>query len=157
MNESIHFVILTPSKKVLDEKEVAEVYFPTTHGVVGIMPGHAPMITAVGTGVVLYSQKNVSGFVKVAGGLAEVYGDTVILLTDIGEEASNIDVERAKRSLERAEARLAAKDLGNVDVKRAQAAKARAQARIHAAELLENRMSKLRPKNTDSDETSDGV
>lgn len=137
--ESIHLVILTPNKKLLDEKGVTEVYFPAEYGNLGVLPGHAPMITAVGTGVVLYSQSNISGFLKVTGGVAEISGHAVTLLVDVGEEASHIDLERAKRSLERAEARLVAKDLGNVDVKRAQSAKSRAQARIEAAELYQSR------------------
>ena len=140
--DSIHFIILTPTKKLLDEKDVSDVYFPADYGIVGILPGHAPMVTAVGTGVVLYSQKNVSGFYKVTGGVAEICNNCVTLLVDVGEEASNIDLDRAKRALERSEGRLAAKDLGNVDVKRAQSAKARATARIQAAELYQNRVSK---------------
>lgn len=142
MENGIHFVILTPSKKQLDEKNVTEVYFPTEHGTVGVLPGHAPMVTAVGTGAVLYSQLNVSGFYKVNGGVAEVTGSTVTLMVDTAEEACDIDVERAQRALERAEGRLAAKDLGNIDAKRAEAAKARALARIETAELYQNRASR---------------
>jgi F-type H+-transporting ATPase subunit epsilon len=142
MDENIHFVILTPNKKLLDEKDVTEVYFPVDTGSIGVMPGHAPMVTAVGTGVVLYTQENVSGFLKVTGGVAEISGNAVTLLVDVGEEASHIDLERAKRSLERAEARLAAKDLGNVDVKRAQISKEKALARIQAAELYQAKVSK---------------
>ena len=149
--ESMHFVILTPNKKLLDEKDVTEVYFPADYGVLGVLPGHAPMITAVGTGVVVYTKKDVTGFFKVTGGVAEISGHSVTLMVDVGEEASNIDLDRAKRALERAEGRLAAKDLGNVDVKRAQVALARAQARIQAADLFHNRVSKKPTKEPSSD------
>ena len=142
MNDSIHFVILTPNKKLLDEKDVTEIYFPASYGVIGVLPGHAPMVTEIGTGVAIYTRKNVSGYLKVTGGVAEISGECVTLLVDIGEDAANIELERARRSLERAEARLASKDLGNVDVKRAQQAKERAQARIEAAELQMGRVSK---------------
>ncbi|MES2613857.1 MAG: ATP synthase F1 subunit epsilon [Bdellovibrionota bacterium] len=142
--ESIHFVLLTPNQKLLDEKNVTEIYFPAECGVIGVLPGHAPMVTAVHTGVVIYSQKNVSGFFKVTGGVAEISESSVTLLVDVGEEASNIDLERAKRALERAEGRLAAKDLGNIDTKRAEAAKARAKARIEAAALYQGRVSKFK-------------
>jgi F-type H+-transporting ATPase subunit epsilon len=148
MDNGIHFIILTPSKKLLDEKNVTEVSFPSELGTVGILPGHAPMVSAVGTGVVLYSLANVSGFYKVNGGVAEVTGSSVTLMVDTAEEACDIDVERARRALERAEGRLAAKDLGNIDVKRAEAAKARAIARIETAELYQNRAS--RQKTNDS-------
>ncbi len=147
MNESIHVVILTPTKKLLDEFGVKEIYFPATYGSLGVLPGHAPMVTEVGTGVVLYTQKDVSGYLKVTGGVAEISGDTVTLMVDVGEEAINIDLERAQRSLERAQARLASKELGNVDVKRAQLAKERAEARLQAAQLHQSRQSKpaIRP------------
>lgn len=149
--ESIHLVILTPTQKLFDDHGVTEVYFPSEFGNLGILPGHAPLVTAVGTGAVLFSQKQVAGFYKVTGGVAEISGDSVTLMVDIGEEASNIDLDRAKRSLERAEGRLAAKDLGYVDVKRAQAAKDRALARIHTADLFKNRVSKHIDKNDQKD------
>ena len=151
MENYIHFIILTPSKKLLDEKDVTEVYFPAEYGAVGILPGHAPMVTTVGTGSVLYTHKNVSGFFKVTGGVAEVTGTTLTLLVDTAEEASNIDVDRAKRSLERAEGRLAAKELGNIDVKRAEASKSRAIARIQTAELYQTLSTRQKSKDQDAD------
>ncbi|KAB8030880.1 ATP synthase F1 subunit epsilon [Fluviispira multicolorata] len=140
--DKMRVVLLTPSKRLLDLSGVSELYFPSEHGAVGVLPGHAPMVTAVGTGVVLYSQNDVSGFFKVAGGVAEITCSSVTLLVDVGEEATTIDLDRAKRALERAEGRLAAKELGNVDVKRAETSLARAQARIEAVELHANKNSK---------------
>ncbi|WP_186646385.1 ATP synthase F1 subunit epsilon [Fluviispira vulneris] len=137
--DKMRVVILTPSKRLLDLSGVSELYFPSEHGALGVLPGHAPMVTAVGTGVVLYSQNDVSGFFKVAGGVAEITGTSVNLLVDVGEEAATIDLDRAKRSLERAEGRLAAKELGNVDVKRAEGSRARALARIEAVNLHTNK------------------
>lgn len=139
-NRGIHFIVLSPNKKILDEKGVTEVYFPAEYGVLGVLPGHAPMITAVGTGVVLYSQDNIAGLLKVAGGVADVSGDTVTLMVDVGEEASFIDVDRAQRALDRAESRLAAKDLGHIDVRRAQHSKARAMARLEASRLHQQKV-----------------
>ena len=151
--DDIHLIILTPNKKLIDELHVAEVFFPTETGRVGVLPDHAAMVTAVGTGVVSYLQKkNVSGFLKVAGGVAEVCDNILTLLVDTGEVASNIDVDRAKRALERAEGRLAAKDLGNVDVKRAQSSRERALARLQTAELYQTRVSKNPSSKTNESE-----
>lgn len=61
---NMRVVILTPYKRLLDISGVTELYFPIENGVIGVLPGHAPMVTALGTGVVLYTQNDVSGFLK---------------------------------------------------------------------------------------------
>lgn len=132
---NMRVVILTPYKRLLDLSGVTELYLPIESGVIGVLPGHAPMVTAIGTGVVAYSQNDISGFFKVAGGVAEITGGSVTLLVDVGEDAAQIDVARAKSSLERAQSRLVAKASENIDIKRAEAARLRALARIEASEL----------------------
>lgn len=131
--------ILTPQKQLLNISAAAELYFPGDAGMIGVFPDHAPLVTTVSTGVVVCTEgdSNMSHFLKVAGGVAEITNTTATLLVDVGEEAAEIDLERAKRALERAEARLSAKELGNVDLERAEKAKARATARIEAVELYE--------------------
>lgn len=133
--DNMRVVILTPYKRLLDLSDVSEIYFPIDHGTVGVLPGHAPMVTAVGTGVVIYTQNEVSGFYKVSGGVAEISGASVTLLVDVGEDAATIDIERAKNALERAQNRLTAKATEHIDMKRAEAARSRALARIEASEL----------------------
>ena len=136
--DNMRFVILTPYKRLLDISGVDEICIPTELGIIGVLYGHAPMVTAIKTGVVWYtrsSEHNISSFYKVAGGVAEITSTSVTLLVDVGEEAAEIDLARAKRAFERAEGRLAAKELGNIEVKRAESAKDRAMARIQAAEL----------------------
>ncbi len=133
--DNMRVVILTPYKRLLDLSDVSEIYFPIDHGTVGVLPGHAPMVSAVGTGVVIYTQNEVSGFYKVSGGVAEISGASVTLLVDVGEDAATIDIERAKNALERAQNRLTAKATEHIDMKRAEAARSRALARIEASEL----------------------
>ncbi|APJ05024.1 ATP synthase F1 subunit epsilon [Silvanigrella aquatica] len=134
-------VILTPNKRLLDLSGVTELYLPIENGVIGVLPGHAPMVSAVGTGVVIYTLNDSSGFFKVAGGVAEITGGSVNLLVDVGEEASQIDFDRAQKSLERAQGRLSDKASENIDVKRAEAARLRALARLEAAELYRGKNS----------------
>ena len=138
---NMRVVILTPYKRLLDLSGVTEIYFPIDHGTIGVLPGHAPMVSAVGTGVVVYTQNEVAGFYKVSGGVAEISGSSVTLLVDVGEHASTIDLSRAKSALERAQNRLAAKASDLIDIKRAEAARARALARIEAAELYAGKSS----------------
>jgi F-type H+-transporting ATPase subunit epsilon len=138
MTEHMRVVVLTPNKRLLDVSGVSELYFPTDSGTIGVLPGHAPLITVVGTGSLIYTQENVSGIFSIAGGVADVSGYLVTLMVDIAEEASQIDLERAQRALERAQARLAAKELSNIDVKRAEAALQRAEARIASAQMKDS-------------------
>jgi len=132
---NMRVVILTPYKRLLDLSGVTELYLPIEHGNIGVLPGHAPMVSALGTGVVTYAQNNIFGFFKVAGGVAEITGASVSLLVDVGEDASQIDLERAKKSLERAERRLAEKASEHINIKRAEESRLRALARIEATEL----------------------
>ena len=135
MEKYLRLVIQTPYKQLVDLSDVEKVLFPSTEGFLTLLPGHAPLVAAVSTGVLIYTQSSVSGFVKVAGGVVDVSTQSCIFLVDVAEEAAQIDLERAKRALERAESRLAAKELGNIDMARAQAARDRAKARIEAALL----------------------
>lgn len=141
---TLQLKILTPDKKLVDVAGVSEVFFPGDYGVLGILPGHAPLVTGIGTGIVVYTFEDSSGFYHVSGGVAEVTGTTVTLLADVSEEATSIDLERARKSLERAQTLLSSKD-GQIDLKRAQAAKARAEARLEVAERLTNKKTKNSP------------
>jgi F-type H+-transporting ATPase subunit epsilon len=132
---NMRVVILTPYKRLLDLSHVTELYFPTEYGSIGVLPTHAPLVTIVGIGLVLYTQNNVSGFFKVAGGVCEITGSSVTLLVDVGEDGAQIDIDRARRSLERARTRLAIKDGDNIHVKRAEISQAKALARLEASEL----------------------
>jgi F-type H+-transporting ATPase subunit epsilon len=135
-------VILTPYKRLFDLSGVTELYFPIENGVIGVLPGHAPMVTAVGTGILIYTQNDVSGFFEVSGGVAEVTGGSVTLLVDVAEDASQIDLERAKKALERSESRLNTKTSdSDLDTKRAEFARLKALSRIQASELYKNKQS----------------
>lgn len=142
---SLHLKILTPDKKLVDVAGVSEVFFPGDYGVLGILPGHAPLVTGIGTGIVVYTFEDTSGFYHVSGGVAEVTGTEVTLLADVSENASSIDLERAQKSLERAQTLLSSKDAGQIDLNRAQASKTRAEARLEVAERLTNKKTKNSP------------
>ena len=134
--------ILTPQKQLLDVANASELFFPGESGTIAVLDEHAPLVTNIGIGVVICTVGNISHFIKVSGGVAEVTNTSAVLLVDVGEESSEIDLERAKRALEKAEARLASKDSSNIDLIRAQKAKDRAQARIEAVELKNKHRSK---------------
>ena len=99
--------IVTPEKKVLDET-VDSVTVPTATGEIGILPNHAPLISALRSGILSYTSKGATDKFVVSGGFVEVSHDQVAILTDVAERADEIDAEAAKTDREAAEKALAA-------------------------------------------------
>jgi F-type H+-transporting ATPase subunit epsilon len=133
--ESIELVIVTPERQLLRES-VAEVTLPGAGGCLGILPGHAPLITELGIGELTYRKKNASEPANLAiiSGFAEVLGDRVTVLAETAERPEEIDVGRAEEAKKRAEQRLAAASSDpNVDWGRAAIALQRSLIRIQVA------------------------
>jgi F-type H+-transporting ATPase subunit epsilon len=123
--------ILTPAK-VVGRFQAGQVQVPSSNGYLGILPGHAKLISELGVGELIVSTAQGRDSFFVSGGFIDVGGgDKVTLLVDVAEKASDIDVERAKEAKRRALNRLDEK-LG-VDVMRAQAALLRAEQRLTVA------------------------
>jgi F-type H+-transporting ATPase subunit epsilon len=99
--------IVTPEKKVLDES-VDSVTVPTASGEAGILPNHAPLISALKPGILSYSNKGTTERLAVSGGFVEVSSNTVSVLTDTAETAGEIDADAARGEREAAEKALAA-------------------------------------------------
>jgi F-type H+-transporting ATPase subunit epsilon len=133
--ESIELVIVTPDRQLLREA-VAEVTLPGAGGCLGILPGHAPLITELGIGELTYRKKNASepAHMAIISGFAEVLGDRVTVLAETAERPEEIDVPRAEEAKKRAEQRLAAASSDpNVDWGRAAIALQRSLIRIQVA------------------------
>jgi F-type H+-transporting ATPase subunit epsilon len=130
---SIRLIVLTPTRR-LAEVVADEVYFPSTLGRLGILPGHAALVCQVGTGVLYYNQGGVTSFLAVSGGVADVKDDVVTLLVDVAEEGTSIDVSRAEKALARAKEKLSGK-VNDSDLSEAAHDEARALARLEAATL----------------------
>jgi F-type H+-transporting ATPase subunit epsilon len=123
--------IATPERELLRER-VSDVQVPGKTGYLGILPGHAALLSELGTGYLTYTAGNRKRYMAIHGGYLEVLKDHVRILADRAERADEIDVERARQALERAQARIANPNVG-VDIARALTAAARAQARLEAA------------------------
>ena len=82
------------------------VVIPGMDGQMGILPKHAPVLTALDYGVITVRLKGVEEHFTVAGGIAEVLPDKITILADAAENVEEIDIERATRARERAEERL---------------------------------------------------
>jgi F-type H+-transporting ATPase subunit epsilon len=133
--ESIELVVVTPERQLLRET-VLEVTLPGGDGCLGILPGHAPLITELGIGELTYHAKGASeaGHLAVISGFAEVLGDRVTVLAETAEKPEEIDVARAEEAKKRAEQRLAsAASNPEVDWARAAVALQRSLIRIQVA------------------------
>jgi F-type H+-transporting ATPase subunit epsilon len=127
--DSIQLVVVTPVRRLLSES-VTEVQLPGADGYLGVLPGHAPLITELGIGELTYrTAGGQSGLLAVIRGFAEVLPDRVSVLAETAERAEEIDINRAKEALKRAQ-ELIAKGGENVDWDRASAALQRALVRI---------------------------
>jgi len=131
MADIFQLEIVTPEKMVVKDA-AEEMQLPGKGGYLGILPGHAPLITELTAGELSYRSAGESHYLAVAWGFAEVLPDKVTVLAETAERAEEIDVNRAEKAKERAEKRLAGGD-PEVDVRRAQQALAKAEARLAAA------------------------
>jgi F-type H+-transporting ATPase subunit epsilon len=127
--DSIQLVVVTPVRQYLSES-VTEVQLPGADGYLGVLPGHAPLITELGIGELTYrTAGGQTGLLAVIRGFAEVLPERVSVLAETAERAEEIDINRAKEALKRAQ-ELIAKGGENVDWDRASAALQRALVRI---------------------------
>jgi F-type H+-transporting ATPase subunit epsilon len=113
--ESIQLIVVTPERQLLRET-VVEVTIPGLDGQLGILPGHAPLMTELGIGELAYRTSTSSQSIAMAviSGFAEVLADRVTVLAETAERAEEIDLARAEAAKARAEKRLAAGDT-NID------------------------------------------
>lgn len=135
--EHIHLEIVTPEKQVFSGA-VDEVTVPSTQGYLGILPGHAPLLAELGIGNISYQSGNRAEVLSCCWGFVEVLPERVVVLAQIAESASEIDVNRAEQAKSRAEKRLASKD-PNTDYARAQLALLRAISRLDAVRRYRHR------------------
>jgi F-type H+-transporting ATPase subunit epsilon len=124
--------IVTPDHLVVRDA-VSAVTIPGTNGYLGILPGHAPLLSEVAAGELTYTRGEVVRHLAVSWGFAEVLPDRVIVLAQTAERAEEIDVERAEGAKERAEDRLKKSGDPQIDAERARSAYDRAVARLQAA------------------------
>ncbi len=94
--------IVTQERTVFSE-QVDYVSLPGAEGIMGILPNHAPLLTALQFGEVMVRQEKDEQYFAIGGGFAEVQPDHVIILADSAEQAEEIDLERAERARLRAE------------------------------------------------------
>jgi len=130
--EKIELEVVTPQRLVLHQ-DVKSLEMPGKDGYLGILPGHAPLITELGIGVLTYRTNGEARSLTVMQGYAEVLPDRVIILAEISERAEEIDVARSRAKMEEAQSQLSKAGSGEVDWQLAATTLERALARLQVA------------------------
>jgi F-type H+-transporting ATPase subunit epsilon len=131
MAETFALEVATPERLVIREA-ATEAQIPAKNGYIGVLPGHAPLLSELGTGYASYTVEGHKYFFAVHGGFVEVLPEKVRVLADTVEKAEEIDVQRAEAALRKAQEQLSDPHV-EVDPALALSAMFRAQARLEAA------------------------
>jgi F-type H+-transporting ATPase subunit epsilon len=132
MADTFQLEIVTPEKMVVRDS-AEEVQIPGKNGYLGVLPGHAPLITELSTGELSYRNGGQTHRFAVAWGFAEVLPDRVTVLAESAERAAEIDVARAQSDKKQAEEHLASGKTEE-DFTKAEAELKRAETRLEVAQ-----------------------
>ena len=128
---ALQLQIATPERQMVD-MEVREVEVPCLDGLIGVLPGHAPLISILRPGVLVYRADHETRVLAIYGGFVEVLNDRVKVLADDAERKEEINLREAQEQLEKASAVLAAQGV-EADPAIALYEAQRAEARLEAA------------------------
>ena len=132
--ENIQLEVVTPERYVLQET-VQWIEMPGKEGYLGILPGHAPLITELGVGVLTYRKGSELRYLSVIEGYAEVLPDRVIVLAEFSERAEEIDAQKTQAELEQAKAEVSKAHTGDETWHSATERMDRLSARLQASHL----------------------
>lgn len=140
---SIKVELVTPERLVFHD-QVDFIAAPSVEGEVGILPGHAPLLTRLGVGELRMKKGNDTRYIALTGGFLEVQGGShVSIFAETAEFADEIDIERAKQAAEKAKVKLTqAKDLTAAELAAVEAALSRALLRMN---IVQSRWRKAPP------------
>lgn len=132
MADGLELEVATPERELVRER-VSEVELPAKNGYMGILPGHAPLLSELGIGHLSYLAGRKRWYISMHRGFLEVLDDHVRVLADAAERAEEIDVERARTALRRSREQVL-NPVAGADFAVAQSALERAQARLEVSE-----------------------
>lgn len=131
-DKSIKLDIVTP-ERIVYSQDVDFIVAPGSEGQLGVLPGHAALITSLDIGILKVKANEKEEELAIGGGFFEVKDNKAVVLAETAERAGDIDVNRAMQAKERAEQRLAAK-AADIDLLRAETALKRAMTRLKVAD-----------------------
>ena len=131
---ALSVTLVTPEKEVLNRTADA-VVVPGVLGELGILKGHAPLLSQLQAGSIRLRENDRTDFFAISGGFVEVKNNQVAIFAETAEQAQEIDLERARQAAERAKATLHDRRT-DTNLAEAEAALRRAIARLRVAENL---------------------
>ena len=102
---SLTLRVLAPDQSVFDDT-ADEIILPSTTGLLGVLPGHISMVTAIDFGVLRVFKNGNWNSIALTGGFAEVESNEVTVLVNKAEMGKNIDSAKAEAELEQAKNQL---------------------------------------------------
>ena len=108
MAATIKLEIVTPEAKIFSA-DVEMVTLTGVEGEMGILPGHAPVMTQLAAGEITVRQAGQNIFLAAGDGFLQITGTQVSVLTDMAIKADDIDEAKSEEAKKKAEARLAQK------------------------------------------------
>ncbi len=136
---TIHLDIVTLERTVVSE-DVDYVSAPGIDGVVGILPRHEPLLTALSFGELRYKKGDQESSFAIGGGFMEVRPDKVTVLADMAEYAEDIDAAAAEEARKRAQELLAQKPESDAEAMRLERALRRAELQLKVARKERRRL-----------------
>jgi F-type H+-transporting ATPase subunit epsilon len=132
MAEQLHLEVVTPERRLLSE-QVNSVTVPGRGGELGILPGHAPLISDLQTGVLSYNEDGTTFQLHVSGGFVEVSDNKVSVLAEIAERPEEIDANQARASRDQLEKQMSTWSGSEEDLEKARAEFERSTIRLQLA------------------------
>lgn len=130
----LHLTVVTAERTVLDRTDVTRVIVPTTEGQITLLPSHAPLMASLAIGELVAVTPAGQEPMAVHGGFVQIVNDTVTILADAAEHADDIDEARVEAARQRAQRRMAGERIsseeGQVDILRARLSMERALVRL---------------------------
>ena len=124
--------IITAESSIFSD-DVEGLIAPGSQGELGILPQHAALMTALQSGAISIRKQEGDVYMAVSGGFLEMMDNKVVILADSAEKSEDIDENRARAAMARAEERLASAS-DEVDSLRATTALRRSQVRLKVAQ-----------------------
>jgi F-type H+-transporting ATPase subunit epsilon len=104
MSNTFHLKLVTP-EKILFEGEVASLTLPTDAGEITVLPNHVPLVSSIASGAASITlEKGFEEDIAISGGFLQIKGQNhVIILAEMAERASELDLKTIEEAKERAE------------------------------------------------------
>lgn len=131
--------LVTPEKKLLEDKDVEEVFVPAHRGELNILPGHASLMTTLSTGILKYKLKDSDqlNYASISWGYCEVFPGGVNVLAETAEIPDEIDIERVLAAKKKSEELLTSGDMDMIEIEKFQRKYQRSLVREETKKLTE--------------------